>query len=178
MAEPRTLARPYAKAAFEAASEKQALDTWSQQLATLAQISGEEKVAALIASPAIYIEKKVSALAGLVGESLDTGVLSFIGILAENNRLALLPVIFELFNELKAARERSIDVTISSAFPLGDETENALCDALRTRLERDIRVETQVDQSLLGGVVIRAGDIVIDGSVKGRLSKLAEAMNL
>lgn len=180
MAELRTLARPYAKAAFQAASEKQALESWQQQLGLLGAISQQDSVAALLASPSVTADKKVSALLEVAGEEIakDGGVNNFIAVLAENNRLGLLSTIVELFGELKANLERTVDVTITSAFPVDASAEAALTDSLKAKLSREVKVETNVDKALLGGVLVKAGDIVIDGSVKGRLAKLAEAMNL
>ena len=178
MAELRTLARPYAKAAFQAADEQKALDAWSAQLATLAALAAEPEAAKLIASPSLTADRKVDAIASVLGDKLEAGSKNFVAILAENQRLALLPAISELFDELKANRERAVDVAITSAFPLDDAMTSALGTSLKTKLDREINVETFVDKSLLGGVLIKAGDAVIDGSVKGRLAKLAEAMNL
>jgi len=177
MAELRTLARPYAKAAFQAAESAAALQDWSQQLALLSALAGEEKVAALIASPTASAESQVSALTVLVGDELDQNLGNFLAVLADNKRLPLLPTIAELFAELKAAKERTVDVNIRTAFALSDETEQQLHRALQEKLQREIVVETQLDSDLLGGVVIRAGDVVIDGSIKGRLAKLAETLS-
>jgi F-type H+-transporting ATPase subunit delta len=98
-------------------------------------------------------------------------------LLAQNKRLALLPSIAELFLELKANQEKTIAVSISSAFELEASIQNKLTEALTAKLQREVKVNTNIDQTLLGGVVIRAGDIVIDGSIKGRLAKLAEALS-
>ena len=98
--------------------------------------------------------------------------------LASNKRLLLLPSIAELFAELKADLERSVEVNISTAFALDSAVETKLTEALKNKLQREIHVNTNVDKSLLGGVVVRAGDIVIDGSIKGRIAKLAEAMSV
>jgi len=178
MAELRTLARPYAKAAFQAASESGTLQLWADQLVLLGSISAEPKVADAISSSTVDAASQVATMAGLVGDDLNAAVNNFLHILAENKRLLLLPSIAELFAELKANLERSVEVNISTAFALDDATETKLTQALKDKLQRDIQVHTDVDKSLLGGVVVRAGDIVIDGSVKGRLAKLAEAMSV
>ena len=178
MAELRTLARPYAKAAFQAANESSALQLWADQLALLGSISGEARVAGLIASSTITADAQVASLVSLAGESLDKNVVNFLHILSENKRLPLLASISELFTELKANQERTVDVNISSAFALDADAETKLSQALKNKLQREINVHTSVDKSLLGGVLVRAGDIVIDGTVKGRLAKLAEAMTV
>ena len=178
MAELRTLARPYAKAAFQAANESGAVQQWADQLATLGSISGESRVAGLISSSTVAASEQVAALVKLAGDELAKPVENFLHILSENKRLPLLASIAELFAELKANQERSVEVNISSAFELGDEAQARLSAALKEKLQRDIKVHTEVDESLLGGVLIRAGDVVIDGSIKGRLAKLAEAMQV
>jgi F-type H+-transporting ATPase subunit delta len=97
--------------------------------------------------------------------------------LASNKRLPLLPVIYDLFSQYKANQEKSVDVDVVSAFDMSEETKDKLAAVLGKKLEREVKVSTSTDKSLLGGVLIRAGDLVIDGSVRGRLNKLAEAMN-
>jgi len=178
MAELRTLARPYAKAAFQAASETSSVQLWADQLTLLGSISAEAKVADAISSSTIDAATQVSTLTNLAGDDLGVAVNNFLHVLASNKRLLLLPSIAELFAELKADLERSVEVNISTAFALDSAVETKLTEALKNKLQRDIRVNTNVDKSLLGGVVVRAGDIVIDGSIKGRIAKLAEAMSV
>jgi F-type H+-transporting ATPase subunit delta len=178
MAELRTLARPYAKAAFQAASETSSVQLWADQLTLLGSISAEAKVADAISSSTIDAATQVSTLTNLAGDDLGVAVNNFLHVLASNKRLLLLPSIAELFAELKADLERSVEVNISTAFALDSAVETKLTEALKNKLQRDIRVNTNIDKSLLGGVVVRAGDIVIDGSIKGRIAKLAEAMSV
>ena len=178
MAELRTLARPYAKAAFQSANEASTLSVWSEQLNSLGAIASDTKVAGIIGSPTAEAKEQVNALEGLLGGDVDRQINNFLNILAENKRLSLLPAIAELFSELKSVQEKTVDVSISTAFSLDQATEEKLVSALKEKLQRDVNVDTFVDKSLLGGVLVRAGDIVIDGSVRGRLSKLAEAMSV
>ncbi|MFB1000937.1 MAG: F0F1 ATP synthase subunit delta [Pseudomonadales bacterium] len=178
MAELRTLARPYAKAAFQAASETSSVQLWADQLTLLGSISAEAKVADAISSSTIDAATQVSTLTNLAGDDLGVAVNNFLHVLASNKRLLLLPSIADLFAELKADLERSVEVNISTAFALDSAVETKLTEALKNKLQRDIRVNTNIDKSLLGGVVVRAGDIVIDGSIKGRIAKLAEAMSI
>lgn len=178
MAELRTLARPYAKAAFQAASETSSVQLWADQLTLLGSISSQTKVNDAISSSTIDAATQVSTLTDLAGDDLSVAMNNFLHVLASNKRLLLLPSIAELFNELKADLERSVEVKISTAFALDSAVETKLAEALKDKLQRDIRVHTDVDKSLLGGVVVRAGDIVIDGSIKGRIAKLAEAMSI
>ncbi|MEY3018765.1 MAG: hypothetical protein RL336_1900 [Pseudomonadota bacterium] len=177
MAELSTLARPYAKAAFEFAVGASTLEQWSTQLNLLAALVADSKVAALLAQPALTTEYQAEQLIAVCGDELGGEVQNFVRVLAENKRLSLLPHVAALFAEFKANRERSVDVSIDSAFALTATVEKKLAAALSKKLERDVKVSSQVDQSLIGGVVIRAADVVIDASIRGRLDKLAKAMN-
>ena len=178
MAELRTLARPYACAAFEVANQAGTLQLWADQLNQLAVISGKPKVAVMIASTNTLASEQAISLSILLGVDAASAMANFLQLLAENKRLSLLPSVAELFAELKASQEKSVDVTINTAFELDDEMTSKLASALKSKLQRDVQVSTAVDRSLIGGVVVRAGDIVIDGSVKGRLAKLAEAVSI
>jgi len=177
MAELSTLARPYAKAAFEFAVDASALDQWSAQLNLLAAIVADSKVANLLASPALTSEYQAEQLIAVCGDEVGAQVQNFVRVLAENKRLSLLPHVAALFAEFKSNRERSVDVNIDTAFALTKKVEAKLAAALSKKLERDVKVTSQVDESLIGGVVIRAADVVIDASIRGRLDKLAKAMN-
>jgi F-type H+-transporting ATPase subunit delta len=177
MAELSTLARPYAKAAFEFAVEKGALAHWSEQLAICAAVVSEDTMRAALDNPALTAEQQALTLNNVCGEATGEPVKNFVSILSSNKRIALLPEIRAQFELFKANQERSVDVEVISAFDLGDSLTDTLASVLRTKLEREVRVSTSKDESLLGGVLIRAGDMVIDGSVRGKLNKLAEAMN-
>jgi F-type H+-transporting ATPase subunit delta len=178
MAELSTLARPYAKAAFEYAREHGALGEWAEQLATLAAVSSDPGMAAVLNDPSLTDEQQSGTLADVCGDVLGAPARNFIAILASNKRLGLLPEIYSQFALFKANQEKSVDVEVVSAFELEDAARDKLAAALGKRLEREVKVTTATDENLLGGVLIRAGDLVIDGSVRGRLNKLAEAMNL
>jgi F-type H+-transporting ATPase subunit delta len=177
MAELSTMARPYAKAAFEYALSSGELDQWSKMLLTAASVAEQPKVAELLASPSATAAKLSSVFVDLCGDELSQQGANFVSELAKNKRLSLLPQISEQFEVLKAQQQRSVDVVVTSAFPLDDAQEKQLADKLSAKLNRDVQMHTEVDKSLLGGVLIRAGDLVIDGSVRGKLAKLAEVMN-
>ena len=177
MAELSTLARPYARAAFEYARDRGELAQWSQQLALAAAVTRQQAMAAVLTSPSLTAQQQAQTLGEVCGEALDGAARNFITILADNKRLALLPQIAALFEQYKADQEKSVDVEVVSAFALGDTARDKLTAALGRKLEREVKVRTAVDADLLGGVLIRAGDLVIDGSVRGRLNKLAEALN-
>ena len=178
MAELTTLARPYAKAAFEYARDSQSLAEWLPQLQLAAAVTRDSRMQALLRNPEKDGPQLASALADVCGEQLGDAVRKFLGVLAQNRRLLLLPQVTALFAGYKANFEKSVDVEVVSAFDLADDMTDKLASALSTRLERKINVHTTTDPDLLGGVLIRAGDLVIDGSVRGRLNKLAAAMNL
>ncbi len=177
MAELSTLARPYAKAAFEVARQESDLDSWSSMLGTSAAGAGQESVRAMLTDPSLSTERVAGAFIDILGESVGAKGQNFIRLLAENKRLVLLPEIAGLFDTLKANQEKSVDVEITTAFEVSSEISDKLANALKDRLQREIRLATSVDKTLIGGAVIRAGDTVIDSSVRGKLKKLAEAMN-
>lgn len=177
MAELSTLARPYAKAAFEVALQDSALDSWSSMLGVSAAVAGEDSISAMLTDPSLSSERVAQSFIDILGDALETKGQNFIRLLAENKRLVLLPEIVELFETLKANQEKSVDVEITTAFEVSSEISDKLAAALKNRLQREIRLATSVDSSLIGGAVIRAGDTVIDSSVRGKLKKLAEAMN-
>jgi F-type H+-transporting ATPase subunit delta len=177
MAELTTLARPYAKAAFEYANAHGALAQWSSMFATLAGVAAEERVSQQLDAPALTAEQQAKLLLDLCGDALDAAGANFVRTLAANKRLPLLATIRELFEQFKAQQEKSVEVEITSAFELDAAMQEKLATALKSKLSRDVKLHASVDPSLVGGVVIRAGDTVIDSSVRGRLAKLAEAMN-
>ena len=177
MAESITLARPYANAAFEVAAADNALAQWSQMLKTLAAVSSQAKISELLKSPALTAQQQSDALLSICGDSVSGKGSNMVRLLADNRRLALLPQISELFDTLKDAREKSIDVEVSTAYALSDAVVTSLTAALEKRLDRTVKLHSTVNKQLLGGVVIRAGDTVIDNSVRGKLNKLAESLS-
>ena len=177
MAELSTLARPYARAAFEYARDSQQLPVWAQQLSTAAAVAADQRLKQVLSDPALTAEQQAKTLSDVCGDALGAPVRNFIGVLAVNKRLSLLPEIYSLFAQYKADQEKTVDVEVISAFDLADATRDKLAAVLGKKLEREVKVRTSTDRNLLGGVLIRAGDLVIDGSIRGRLNKLAAAMN-
>ena len=177
MAELSTLARPYAKAAFEFARDNKQLSDWAEQLATAAAVVSQQSMKTALNDPALTAEQQAKVLSDVCGDALGTQQRNFIAVLAGNKRLGLLPEIYALFAQFKANQEKSVDVEVISAFDLADATRDKLAEVLGKKLERQVKVRTSTDRNLLGGVLIKAGDLVIDGSVRGRLNKLAAAMN-
>ncbi len=176
MAELRTLGRPYARAFFHAADDAGLVSEWFEMLECLAAATTDVKVASIINSASALRSEQVKVLVGLIDEQQNSPIGKFLRVLAENKRLILLPAIAEIFSELKAEKEKSVDVLINTAFELDETQKEKLVASLKNKLQRDIKVKTAVDRSLIGGVVIRAGDVVIDGSIKGRLAKLSEVV--
>ena len=177
MAELSTLARPYAKAAFEYAMEAGDLQGWSDSLGTASSVAKQSTVDQLLSSPSSTSAEQAAALTGICGESLSSAGKNSICILSENRRLKLLPQIAHQFEIMKANQEKAIEVDVASAQPLDEEQQEKLTEALSKKLERKVNMQVSLDKSLLGGAVIRAGDTVIDGSIRGRLTKLAESFN-
>lgn len=177
MAELRTIARPYAKAAFQTALAKGELPAWASALVDLSGVTRVDKVEGFLKSPGLTADAKAEKLLSLCGESFSSQLKGFVRVLADFNRLTLLPEISSLFDELKSEHESNVNVVLNTAYPLDTDTESKIISALKSKLNRDVTVETAVDSSLLGGALIKVGDAVIDGSIKGRLNKLATAMN-
>ncbi len=173
MAERATIARPYSKAAFEYARGSNGFAAWSDALQRLSMAAGDERVAALISNPEVTRSDLASLMTELGGVKAGEGIGNFVAVLAENHRLALLPEIALQYEELRAEAENTVDVEVVSAVALDDAQTEKMKSALATRFKRQIRMRNTVDASLIGGAVVRAGDTVIDGSLRGRLERLA-----
>ncbi|GEN28497.1 ATP synthase subunit delta [Halovibrio variabilis] len=176
MAELLTVARPYAKAAFEYARDNDALDSWSQALSFLSFAVVDSDVRRLLSSPKLENAKKVSLLADMTPGEQDDALQRFLNVLADQGRLMSLASIAVQYEHLRAEHEQRVEVNVTSAYKLDSKQKTKLAKALKKRLNREISITTQVDKSLIGGVILRAGDTVIDGSVRGRLNRLSEAL--
>jgi F-type H+-transporting ATPase subunit delta len=176
MAQAITLARPYARAAFEVAHATSLLDVWSQGLAFAAAVAVDPRVAALANDPRV-LPTQLAALHLPNGMAADAPLAQFLGEMAEQGRLILLPEVAELFEALKRESESQLLVKVTSAMALDAEQAEQLKTSLKRRFKRDIELETEVDASLLAGVVIDTGSEVIDGSARGRLERMASALN-
>lgn len=171
-----TLARPYAKAAFEFASAAKKVDAWQSMLDFVAALVTQAEVVKQLGNPALGKEGKVAFLLELCEDGSNDELANFLRILGENGRLTLLPAISEQFALLKAESERSLEVEVESAFELTAAQLKTLAAALSKRLDRTVQPKATVNPALIGGLHIRAGDLVIDGSIRGKLNKLAEAL--
>ena len=176
MAELTTLARPYAKAAFEHAQAHQQLASWSAMLGLAAAVSQDDTMQRVLKAPRLTSTEKATTFVEVCGDKFDAQARNFLSIVSENNRMELLPEIADMFELYKAEQEKSVDVDVTSAFALNDEQQDKLAKVLSARLNREVRLQVAEDKSLIGGIVIRAGDLVIDGSIRGKIAKLAEAL--
>jgi len=183
MADNHTIARPYAQAVFELAREADELAGWAASLELAGQLTASGEVAAYLANPEFSFDQRLEFLTGLFASAKatllsggDTKGTNFLKLLIENRRVGVLPEIAEHFEALKAVVENTVDVVVTSASPLSAAQEKEISKALETRLGREVRIETEIDENLIGGAVIRAGDVVIDGSLRARLDGLTNAL--
>ena len=177
MAELSTLARPYAKAVFEMARDGNAFAAWSRQLAALAEVVAQPQVAAVLGHPALTR----AALAGLVtsvaGSELDAQGAALVRLLADNGKLATVAELRQQFEQLRAECESRAAVAITTAVPVADAQQQALSQAVAKRLQRAVEITWDIDESLIAGALIRAGDLVIDGSARGELERLSTQLS-
>ena len=176
MSELITAARPYARAAFEAASEHGAVEHWSDALDALAAAVANPDVERLIADPRRSAAEVADVMIALPGGARDERIHNFIRLLAENRRLRLAPDVAALFKRYRAEAERTSVVEITSAQSLDDAQRDALCRAIERRTGRKVEAECRTDETLLGGAVVRIDDFVVDGSVKTRLEQLSQTL--
>jgi len=179
-----TIARPYAEAVFSQALDAGRLEDWGDSLRMLAAIAGDPDMAAQIGNPNIGRDRLCEAVLAIVGDRLPPGesfakqVENLVRLLAVNGRLALLPEIARLFDDLEVRHQGVRQVHVLSAFELGEGARQELTAALAKRLGAEVEMTVETDPSLIGGVEIRAGDLVIDGSVRGKLAKLATELQI
>lgn len=172
MAERATVARPYAKAAFGYAREKGQLAAWSRWLATARAVVRSDEYQALERSPGVQAGQLEELIAGICGADLDGNGRAFLSLVTENGRLDYLPEIAQRFDELVAEDQNVAEVAVVSATALDERQKERLAAALRNRLRRDVRLDCSVDPGLIGGAVVRSGDLLIDGSLSGKLERL------
>jgi F-type H+-transporting ATPase subunit delta len=178
MSECTTIARPYAKAIFEQALDEDKLAEWSERLQILAETVLTSEVSGFIANPVSTQEQQVELLQAVSYSTLkeDKSLNNLITLLALNKRLMLLPDIKALYEAHKAEQEKTLSVDVSSFSAVSEKQQQQMVDALSQRLKRKVSLKISIDPSLLGGAVIRAGDLVIDGSVRGKLIKLSTGL--
>ncbi len=172
MAEKTTIARPYAKAVFALAREQGKLDAWLSGVALAATVVTNARVAPLLTNPSVTAADLAALVNEIAGGELGANGQDFFKVLAVNRRLGYLPEIAAIFAHLKSESEKSVDVLVTSAVELSADQQKKLAAAVEKRLARTVRLHTKLDPSLIGGAVLRADDLVIDGSLKGRLNRL------
>lgn len=177
-AEPTTIARPYARAVFDLALDAEAgLAAWSGALSILAALVREARLETLLADPMRSPAQRADALLTVAGDELTEAAGQLVRVLAQHDRLLALPRISELFEAMKAEHERILDVEVVTAYDLSAEEREQLTRALARHLQREIRLASRTDDSLLGGVLVRTENLVADHSLRGKLAKLARTMN-
>jgi F-type H+-transporting ATPase subunit delta len=176
MAENITIARPYAQAIFSTAQEQGDLAGWSDMVQFAAAVVSDPEMAALIDSPRFDKGQVAEIIIDVCGKKLNDAGRNMIRVLADNDRLEVLPEVAELYEAQRAAVEGTVVAEVISATELNKSQQKSIAEALKKRLGRDVTLECKTDESLLGGAIIRAGDVVIDGSVVGKLEKLASAL--
>lgn len=173
MAESLTIARPYAQAAYELARQHNSLQAWVEMLSIAAVISTNERVQAYIDNPEIGTKQKEDLFFSILGEKVNEAGSNFIRLLLANDRLKVLPQIYELFKELKSEQEGQLSAKVSSAFPLTDTQTKELIENLQARFKRKVEIQVEVDKDLIGGVIVEIGDEIIDASARGKLQAIA-----
>ena len=177
MSEFTTAARPYAKAAFEAAQAESKQAEWSDALQFIDAVVCNDDFVAVIDNPSMGAEAKGDILVDICGDKLSETQKNFIKVMAENSRLMLMPEIVVLYEALRATAENTVEATAIAAYALSDAQVQSMTDALKKKLGCDVTLTTEVDSSLIGGVIIRAGDLVIDGSTQAKIGSLTQAVS-
>ncbi len=170
------IARPYALAAFEYANKHQQIESWSNFLNAYAAFLRQPELLQLLKNPAYSIQQQTELLLQLKPDLLDASRQNFIKLLVENRRLAVLPMIAEIFAQLRAESEKTQEVLLKSAVPLQESYLQKIEALLEKKFQRKVELRCKVDPDLIGGLYIQAGDYVMDGSVKGQLSRMQEAI--
>jgi len=176
MAGTSSLARPYAQAVFELAQESKDFKSWSEALAFLAALVSDESIQDLINNPRVEQEQLQALFDELCGDRVPEGGRNLLRLMMDNDRVSLMPDVAAQYEILRAEAEGTVEAEVRSAKPMSDEQKEQLSKALEKRLGRKVKLTVYQDDALLGGAIIRAGDLVIDGSAKGRLEKLASAL--
>ena len=168
-----TAARPYANAVYDTASESNTIDSWGDALTNLATVVSDAKMSKLLDSPDLGKAEKGELIIKVLGDNLTDKQQNLVKLMAENSRLKLMPDVLEQFEVARAKAENKIEAEITSAFELSAEQISELVNTLKNKLGSDITVTTSIDESLIGGVIIKAGDTIIDASMKSQLDSLA-----
>ena len=177
MAELSNIARPYARAVFELAKDGADYSVWSEQLDMLAAVAVDPNVVGLFNNPRVSRRDLGLVFMDVCGDRLDENVKNLVRLLAQNRRLHALPAIAEQYEHLRAEAEQTVQAELESALPVSDTQQQRIVEALSQRMGRRVELTVKTNEELLGGAVVRAGDLVIDGSIRARLEKLATAIS-
>ncbi|MGF1546953.1 MAG: F0F1 ATP synthase subunit delta [Thiotrichales bacterium] len=177
MSDLNTVARPYARALFETARDSGKLESWSESLEVLSAFAADPSLHRMLQQPSLSREEAAGLLIKSCGVQIDESAKNLVRVLADNGRLAVLPQISALYENLRAEAEGVVEAEIITAMEIDPTQHQAIANALQQRLGREVKTSTRIDPSLIGGAIVRAGDLVIDGSIKGRLDKLTSVMN-
>jgi len=173
MAEKSTIARPYAEAVFALAKEQSQLKAWSDMLQSIAVVAGNADMQAMISNTNVSKDQVANLIIDVCGSGISADGKNLVKLLAENRRLPLVDEIASQYEALRAEAEKTIDAEVIAAFEVSDAQQKQIAEKLKARLGREVSLSCRVDASLLGGAIIKAGDLVIDGSTKGQIQKLS-----
>lgn len=173
MAEYTTAARPYARAIYQQAQASSSVDNWNDALGLMSAVVTDASMGEILDNPQLGRAEKGEAMLKVIGDKLSTEQQNLIKLMAENARLKALPDVAEQFEAFRAEAEGKVEAEVISAFDLSEAQQNAITTTLKSRLGREVSLTTSTDESLIGGVVIKAGDTIIDGSMKSQLESLA-----
>ncbi|MGP1956404.1 MAG: F0F1 ATP synthase subunit delta [Arsenophonus sp. NC-PE1-MAG3] len=173
MSEITTVARPYAKAAFDFAVENQLIDKWQNMLSFIDEVTRNQQISKLFSS-LIAPERLAKIFITICGDEIDEHVQNLIRIMAENERLGTLPEVLKQYIQLRAFLELTVDIEVISVAELNEKQQFKISAAMEKRLSRKVKLNYKLDKSIIAGVIIRAGDLVIDGSVRGRIERLID----
>ena len=176
MAEKSTLARPYAKAIFELANADNELQSWSDKLSFLSQVSTDEQIADIISNPEVANDEVIELFEKIGSDVLDDNAKNLLKVAAENSRFDLLSEISEAYELLRSEEEGKIEAEVISAFAVNATQNKLITEALEMRLGCEVTLTSSIDKDLVGGIIIRAGDLVIDGSISNQLKKITKTL--
>lgn len=176
MEERTTVARPYAEAAYAQARQENRVEEWASATELLSMIVSDSAVAVRLNDPRVSSQQLTELVIGIDSDVFSGTTENFVKVLQENGRLGYAPEISSIFHQLKAEDENSLDVEVISAYSLDAASEDAMASAIKKKMGKEIQMTTKVDQSLIGGVIVRAGDQVIDSSLRGRMNQLSNEL--
>lgn len=177
MSELVTTARPYARAVFELAEDVDAAKDWSEQLGFMSAVATDRDMLALLDNPKLSCQQAADLFIQVCGDQIDDQGANLVKLMSENGRLQVIPEVYGLFEQMCSDAEGVVEAEIVSAYKVRKDQEAAIAKALMKRLGKSVKLTSRIDKSLMGGAIIRAGDLVIDGSLKGQLDKISGALS-